>query len=61
MDAIDIAQEYTETIEKIAIDNARKQVNTANPLGVCWYCGEKVGTARRWCDADCCKDWEAEQ
>lgn len=61
MDTIDTAQEYIETIEQVAIDNARKDVNTENPSGLCWYCEEKIGTHRRWCDADCCKDWEAEQ
>lgn len=33
MDLIDTAQEYMETIEQIAIDNARKDVDTTNPSG----------------------------
>ena len=61
MDVIDIAQDQAETLRKIAINNARRKINTANPIGTCWHCGEKTGKERRWCNADCCSDWERDR
>lgn len=37
--------------------NASKAIDTHNPSGICWSCEAETGTERRWCDADCMKDW----
>jgi RNA polymerase-binding transcription factor DksA len=30
----------------------------SNESGICWNCGEHIGTERRWCDANCRDDWD---
>lgn len=61
MDVLDKLQEQSDLVTEVQINKARASVNTTNPLGKCWYCGDKIGTSRRWCDAECCKDWESAQ
>lgn len=36
------------------------KIDTSNPTGLCWLCGEFIGYKRRWCDKDCADMFEAE-
>jgi len=36
------------------------KIDTTNPTGLCWTCGEFIGYKRRWCDRDCADIFEAE-
>ncbi len=36
------------------------KIDTTNPTGLCWTCGEFIGYKRRWCDKDCADMFEAE-
>ena len=36
------------------------KIDTSNPTGLCWTCGEFIGYKRRWCDKDCADMFEAE-
>jgi hypothetical protein len=36
------------------------KIDTTNPTGLCWLCGEFIGYKRRWCDKDCADMFEAE-
>jgi hypothetical protein len=35
-------------------------IDTTNPTGLCWTCGEFIGYKRRWCDRECADIFEAE-
>jgi len=37
-----------------------KAIDTSNPSGECWNCGEEIGTKRRWCDSECRDYWIAD-
>ena len=52
----DLASQHEEMMRNKAINIIRKKalaIDTSNPTGLCWTCGEYVGHARRWCDASC--------
>jgi len=52
----DLAALHEEMMRDKAINIIRKKalaIDTSNPTGLCWTCGEYVGHARRWCDASC--------
>ncbi len=54
-DPIDQASTVTQESTQREIDAA--SVDTSNASGECLYCGDEIGYERRWCDADCCKEW----
>jgi RNA polymerase-binding transcription factor DksA len=52
----DLAALHEEMIREKSIAAIRKEaakIDTSNPTGLCWNCGEYIGYTRRWCDADC--------
>ena len=52
----DLAAQHEEMARNKAIDGIRRQaasIDTSNPTGLCWTCGDYIGHGRRWCDADC--------
>lgn len=52
----DLAAQHEEMMRDKAIIIIRSKasaIDTSNPTGLCWTCGDYVGHARRWCDADC--------
>jgi len=52
----DLAAQHEEMARNKAIDGIRRQaasIDTSNPTGLCWTCGEFIGHSRRWCDAEC--------
>lgn len=34
------------------------KIDTSNPSGKCWNCGEAVSVERRWCDIACRNEWD---
>lgn len=59
----DLAALHEEMMRDKAINIIRKKalaIDTSNPTGLCWTCGEYVGHGRRWCDASC-RDQTANQ
>lgn len=34
------------------------KIDTSNPSGDCWHCGESIGVERRFCNRDCADGWE---
>ena len=52
----DLAAMQEELARDKAINIIRKKasaIDTSNPTGLCWTCGEYVGYSRRWCDSQC--------
>jgi hypothetical protein len=52
----DLAAQHEEMMRDKAITIIRSKasaIDTSNPTGLCWTCGDYIGHARRWCDADC--------
>ena len=52
----DLAAQHEEMMRDKAINIIRKKassIDTSNPTGLCWTCGDYIGHERRWCDADC--------
>jgi hypothetical protein len=59
-DKLDEAASLTQENTDRAVSNIRvaaKAIDTRNPLGTCWNCGDVTGHERRFCDADCRDDW----
>lgn len=55
----DLAAQHEEMMRDKAIGIIRKKaanIDTSNPTGSCWNCGDYVGHSRRWCNADCRDD-----
>lgn len=53
-DIIDQAEHQEQMARAIAIKKAQSAVlDTSNPSGKCWQCGEKVDNRRRWCGVEC--------
>jgi predicted lipoprotein with Yx(FWY)xxD motif len=59
-DDVDIANDMIQTEMAIRISQVqRKKVNMfSNTTGKCLWCAEKVSDGRRWCSAECAKQWE---
>ena len=58
-DEIDRAQEREQHTREAAL--RRRKLVVAASGGTCLYCGDKLPRTRRWCNADCRDNWEAEQ
>ena len=59
----DLATLHEELARDKAISIIRKKalaIDTSNPTGLCWTCGEYTGYGRRWCDKDCADSYEGE-
>jgi hypothetical protein len=64
IDILDIAQKAeTESRDRaiLAIRQQAANIDTSNPSGECYFCGDDAGVDRRFCNADCRDDWEHEQ
>lgn len=61
-DIIDDGNATADFFLRTALLN-RKHNAKAEPsgIGLCLNCGAGIEDARRWCDAECRDDWEAEQ
>ena len=58
-DPIDRAAAETEATLAHALTFRKPTGPLAN--GFCHCCGAPLALPRRWCDKDCCHDWEQEQ
>lgn len=62
MDDADRAEEAIEAAMDDAIGEARRHLDTGPAYtGCCHYCGDITGGGRRFCDAECRDDYEAER
>lgn len=59
-DDADIVDALSEMAHQSNLYASRRDEPQAVATGECLYCGEPVGPGRRWCDADCRDDWQAE-
>ncbi len=59
MDEIDRANSMTDIYLDIAL-KTRERGPKIEPTGKCLYCEAPLPDGRRWCDADCRDDWQAE-
>jgi hypothetical protein len=59
-DDVDVANDMIQAEMEIRIKQAqKKRVNIfSNDTGKCLWCDEKVVDGRRWCSAECVKQWE---
>lgn len=58
---IDRASEITELFIEVALKNSTVTIATLPDIGHCYNCSEDLTShdkQRRFCDADCCADWE---
>lgn len=62
-DELDRASEHEEILRQGALYLQSKRANKleAEPTGSCLYCGEALTDGKRWCDAECRDEWEAER
>jgi hypothetical protein len=62
-DEIDQANEKVLAAQEEAIKAARRKVLQIEPIptGRCLNCSKRVSTGRRWCDAACRDEYEAER
>ncbi|HSD36102.1 MAG TPA: hypothetical protein VLC92_01255 [Rhodocyclaceae bacterium] len=61
-DWIDQSVETAEQLAAVAL--AKRKPEGPEPTGQCLCCGKpmrKSKTPRRWCDADCRDDWQADE
>ena len=59
-DPIDAADYYREAVVDDAVAQAmRKAAEPIVSTGECLNCGTPVLPPKRWCDAECCADWDA--
>ena len=59
----DLAAQHKEMARNKAIAlicREASKIDTTNPTGLCWTCGEFIGYKRRWCDRDCADIFETE-
>lgn len=61
-DIIDDANDAADLYLKSAIHQQRKKKSSvpAKGHGACFYCGAAIKEPRRWCNALCRDEWEAE-
>lgn len=57
--AATITQEAADREIRAIRANAAR-IDTTNPAGDCWFCGDEIGNERRFCDFNCCKSWSRE-
>lgn len=57
-DAIDKACEREQIDRDLAIKSAGKTEPVAKATGHCLWCNAELAQGKRWCDAECCEDWE---
>jgi hypothetical protein len=59
-DMADDAQKIAEHLIKVAAYQSRRDEPNIEATGFCHYCDEPIELPRRWCDKQCCEDWERE-
>lgn len=59
-DDVDLVTSKAEFEQRIALYGSHRDEPNAVATGKCLFCDEPVETGRRWCNAQCCKDWELE-
>lgn len=61
MDIYDQAQELEMFEREHRIAETLRSGPVIPAKGYCLFCDYEVPYSHRWCDADCCRDWEAMQ
>lgn len=61
MDDADRAEDLIEHAIEDGIAEARRTPPGPAAIGECLFCGKPLPAPRRWCDAACRDDWQAEQ
>lgn len=59
-DDADKVDALSEIMHRSNVYNSRRDEPPALATGECWFCAEPVESGRRWCDAGCRDDWQAE-
>jgi hypothetical protein len=60
MDEADFADRtISQMVEVARMASAMELSKMAASTGYCLNCDEPLDDGRRWCDAECCKDWQA--
>ena len=57
-DIFDRASEREQLERDLAISSARKSAPSVQATGHCLWCNAELARGKRWCDAECCEDWE---
>lgn len=57
-DAADRSQDTIELDTRLALQRRAPEAPAAT--GICLYCAAPTEPGRRWCDADCRDEWEAQ-
>lgn len=60
IDILDFAADLTTEMAERSIREIRKlaaKIDTSNESGLCWYCDSPLDNERRFCNADCARDW----
>jgi hypothetical protein len=61
-DIIDDANQTAEFFLAAALQNLKQNASKETPgVGACLNCGAAVEGEKRWCDADCRDQWQADQ
>lgn len=55
-DEVDRANDTAQMFLDIAL--RQRKPPAPEPTGYCLNCDEPLDGGRRWCDQDCCLDWE---
>lgn len=61
MDDIDRAQAQEEMARDLAIRAAIASAPVLPPTGACHWCDEPVAAGARFCNTECCRDFERDQ
>lgn len=58
MDDADRASDREDIARAAAVEAVRARIERLPSLGYCYYCGEALRPAKRFCDSDCRDDYE---
>jgi len=58
-DLADVANDLIDSERSALAARAAAAPPEAEATGFCLYCEEPLAAPRRWCDAACCRGWEA--
>jgi hypothetical protein len=61
MDDADRAADREDIAREAAVAAIRRRIEAMPSLGHCYYCGEALRPAKRFCDSDCRDDYERQE